>query len=95
MLRLARVWRFLSWQQALGTPWQQLLAFIKTPQLEPMTGSSNPKKVHGWRKLAEYTVAFPLEVLATHQRTHDQPNLVDSLEQWRQGSGFIPPPYTQ
>ena len=81
-------------KQALGTPWQQLLAFIKTPQLEPMTGSSNPKKVHGWRKLAEYTVAFPLEVLATHQRTHDQSNLVDSLEQWRQGSGFIPPPYT-
>ena len=86
-----------AWKRALGNPWQQLIEFIKTPQIElsnTRSQSNEQKQSSGWRGLAEYTAAFSLEVLATHQRTHDQQAFFDALDSWRTGAVFKQPQFT-
>ena len=68
-----------SARRALGNPWQQLLEFIARPRSA------------SWRRLAEFSVAFPLEVLAGH-RTYAEQALFSSLEDWQKGKSFAQPP---
>lgn len=65
-------------RQAIGHPWRQLLGFIEQPQAD------------GWRRLADFTAAFPLEVLAAH-RTHAESALFTALEDWCSGKDFVSP----
>ncbi|MEC4812791.1 MAG: DEAD/DEAH box helicase [Scytonema sp. PMC 1069.18] len=64
---------------AIGNPWQQLTGFIQRPEAS------------GWRRLAEFIAAFPLEVLAA-TRVHAESTLRHALNHWRNGQDFIVPP---
>jgi DEAD/DEAH box helicase domain-containing protein len=65
---------------ALNHAWHQLIAFIQQPS------------AIGWRRLAEFTAAFPLEMLATHaRRTHSEADLWNSLKDWSAGKSFTLP----
>ena len=67
-----------SGKQAVGNGWQQLLAFIDRPG------------VAGWKDLAHFAAAFPLEMLAAH-RSHNETALMATLETWCRGQDFAPP----
>jgi DEAD/DEAH box helicase domain-containing protein len=64
---------------AIGNPWQQLIAFIQRPDAS------------GWRRLAEFTAAFPLEILAAN-RTHTESTFHNALNNWQNGQEFVVPP---
>jgi len=68
-----------SGRLAISNSWQQLIGFIQCP------------KASGWRRLAEFTAAFPLEILAASYAYAEAP-LRSSLNDWRSGQDFIVPP---
>lgn len=67
-----------SGRSAISNPWQQLTSFIERPYAK------------GWRRLSEFTAAFPLEVLAA-SRVHAESSLWRAVEEWSQGKNFIVP----
>lgn len=64
---------------ALNHSWHQLITFIQQPS------------ANGWRRLAEFTAAFPLEMLATHARTRTEGDLWNVLKDWSAGRSFTLP----
>ena len=67
-----------SGRLAIGNAWQQITGFIQCPQAS------------GWQRLAEFTAAFPLEILAG-KYAYAESALRISLNDWRNGQGFIVP----
>ncbi len=67
-----------SAQSATGNPWHQLLGYLKHPNIK------------GWKQLAEFIAAYPLEVLSAH-RSHEESTFWDVLDIWRRGKEFTIP----
>lgn len=67
-----------SGRLAIGNAWQQITGFIQCPQAS------------GWRRLAEFTAAFPLEILAGRS-AYAESALHIALNNWRSGQDFIVP----
>lgn len=65
-------------RSAISHAWKQLISFIERPDAV------------GWRRLAEFTAAFPLEVLAAN-RAHSESDLWDAIQAWSEGKPFSIP----
>jgi DEAD/DEAH box helicase domain-containing protein len=65
-------------KSTIGNPWQQLTGFIQRPYAS------------GWRRVAEFSAAFPLEIIAAN-RVHSETNLRGALNNWCNGGNFVVP----